>query len=60
MHKTPLGPAAVYAEPRMAGVAPESMETPCLADRLGDGVAILVALVVLLATVQWTMRLPPL
>jgi len=44
----------------MAGAAPEGMETPCLADRLGDGVAILVALVVLLATVQWTMRLPPL
>jgi hypothetical protein len=42
------------------GAAPNGLGAPCLADRLGDGVAILVAVVVLLATVSWATRLPPL
>jgi len=44
----------------VVGATPADTGTPCLVDRLGDGVTILVAIVVLLATVHWTLRLPPL
>jgi hypothetical protein len=60
MQKPLVGPSAVYSEPRVVGAAPADTGALCLVDRLGDGVAIVVAIVVLLATVHWTMRLPPL